>query len=90
MSVHRFLVTGLEPTGIRLGVVTGLYAHWIEARDNQHGTLTWLVTVLDSHGERFLEAARRVGATVEEIEGADDTERYLLRVGEPGTGWAEP
>lgn len=45
------------------------------------------MTCFDEHASGFLEAARNTGVTVEEIEGAGDGERYLLLVGDPGTGW---
>ena len=89
MSVHRFLVTASVDDRMKAWLNTCAYANWIEGRENRHGSETWMVTVLGEHAEHFLEVARQVNATVEEIEGADDTERYLLRVGEPGSGWAE-
>jgi hypothetical protein len=75
---------------MRMGVATGMYANWLEARDNRHQTLTWLVTVFGEHADYFLEVVRQMDATVEELEGGGDTERYVLRVGDSGTGWAEP
>lgn len=88
MSVCRFLVTVPEENRLKLWVATA-YGNWLEGRENRHQSETWLVTVFGENSEHFLKAARAVGATVEEIEGGGETERYLLRVGEPGTGWAE-
>jgi hypothetical protein len=90
MSVHRFLVTGSDAARMTMWAQTCLYTNWIEGRPNQRGGETWLVTVWAEQVEsvdHFLDAARDVSATVEEIEGAGDEERYLLRVGSPGTGW---
>jgi hypothetical protein len=68
-----------------------IYGNWLDGRKNAHGTETWHVMVLDEHLDHFLEVARAVdGVTVEEIEGAGETESYALRVGEPGTGWVAP
>jgi hypothetical protein len=86
MSVHRFLVTA--PIGERMDMwaVTAIFANWIEGRGPEDRE-TWLVTCFDEHAQGFLEAGRRSGVTVEEVEGAGDDERYVMRVGEPGTGW---
>jgi hypothetical protein len=89
MSVRRFLVTASEGDRIAMWEAVGPYSNWIEGRLRARGGETWLVTVFGEDANRFLEIARRVGATVEEIEGGGDDERYLLRVGEPGSGWAE-
>jgi hypothetical protein len=85
-GVHRFLVTA--PIGERMDMwaVTGAFANWIEGRGPEDRE-TWLVTCFDEHASGFLEAARNTGVTVEEIEGAGDDERYLLLVGDSGTGW---
>lgn len=74
-----------------LWAASSLYANWLEGRENRHGSKTWLVTVFDEHAGHFLDAARAISApvTVELIDSADDTERYMLEVGKPGTGWAE-
>ena len=91
--VRRYLVTADVRPRIEVHLYTGMYANWIEGRAAPGATKdndreTWLVTVYGEHADNFLNAARGVpGVTVEEIEGADDTETYLLRVGEPGTGW---
>jgi hypothetical protein len=86
VSVHRFLVTAPADRKMDLWIATGAVANWLEGRPNGDRE-TWLVTVFDSHGPAFLDAARQIGVTVEEIEGGGETEAYILRVGEPGTGW---
>ena len=86
MTVHRYLFTAPLSERMDTWAATAMFANWIEGRgpgDRQ----TWLVTVFDDRAHIFLEAARLVGATVEEIEGAGDGEQYILRVGKPGTGW---
>lgn len=91
-GVHRFLVTAPDDPRIDMWYATAAYANWLDGRDNERlgdGYETWLVTVFGEHEEHFVTAARAVGVTVEEIEGGGDTERYVLRVGEPGTGWTE-
>lgn len=90
MSVHRLLVTASVEDRMRMWVAVGPYSNWIDGRSNRHGTETWLVTVLGEHVEYFLDVARRVPVTVEEVEDAGDDERYRLVIGEPGTGWGEP
>ncbi len=88
-DVHTYLFTGPLSARMDTWAATGMFTNWIEGRgpdDRQ----TWLVTCFDDRAHSFLEAARLVGATVEEIEGAGDDERYVLRVGEPGTGWSPP
>jgi sarcosine oxidase delta subunit len=90
MAVHRYLVTAQAGPKMDMWADTGAFANWITGRDNPSGneTETWLVTVYAENSEAFLTAARDARVTVEEIQGSDDTEQYLLRVGEPGTGWA--
>jgi hypothetical protein len=87
MTVHRFLVTAEAGPKMDMWSRTGAFANWLDGRDNPRGGETWLVTVYAENGDEFLDAARDTGVTVEEIESSDDTEHYLLRVGEPGTGW---
>jgi hypothetical protein len=88
MGVHAFLVTGDNETRRAMWQITATYANWLEGRGRpERPGETWQVMVFDEQAEHFLSAARRVGATVEEIDGAGDDERYVLRVGEPGTGW---
>lgn len=88
MTVHRFLVTADVDPRLQVWAQTAPYANWIEGRENKRGGDTFLVTVFAAQGEDFLSAARdHSGVTVEEIEGAGDTETYVLRVGEEGTGW---
>ena len=65
---------------------TAMFANWIEGRAKGDRE-TWLVTCYDEHSGGFLQAARNVGVTVEEIEGGGDDESYVLVVGEPGSGW---
>ncbi len=85
-GVHRYLITAPVDLKMDLWVATGMFANWLEGRQNG-GRETWLATVFDQHSEGFLTAARNVGVTIEEIEGGGDTESYRLLVGEPGTGW---
>lgn len=87
MNVHRYLVTAPDGPRMDMWTATGMYANWIEGRENKSRGETWLVTVFGEHTEHFLEAGRATGVTVEEIEGGGETERYILCVGEPGTGW---
>jgi hypothetical protein len=87
MSVARYLVTATDEQKWQMWEQTAAVANWIEGRPNPRGGETWLVTVFGEHAEDVLDIARAVGATVEEIQGAGDTEAYELRVGEPGTGW---
>jgi hypothetical protein len=89
-GVRSFLITtDNERDRLAFWMHMAAYANWIEGRTNRHGTDTWLITVLESHGERFLKTAERDGhVTVEEIVFRDDTEHYELRVGEEETGWA--
>lgn len=90
MSVHRFLVTAEEGPKFDFWPHTAMYANWIDGRENPRGGETWLVTVFGEDVDRFLTAARTAsGVTVEEIDYVGADERYVLRVGEPGTGWAE-
>lgn len=86
MAVHRYLVTANDAQKWHLWQATAAAANWIDGRTHDRSE-TWLVTVYGEHTAAFLEAARAAGATVEEIQGAGDTETYELRVGEPGTGW---
>ncbi len=85
-GVHRFLVTASADLKMDTWAATGMFSNWLEGRDNGDRE-TWLVTVFAADGESFLQAARNVGVTVEEIEGGGESESYILRVGEPGTGW---
>jgi hypothetical protein len=87
-GVGRFLVTTSTDLKMAFWAATGAFSNWLEGRA-QYGNdyETWLVTVFKEDEAAFLDAARHVGVTVEEIEGAGDTETYLLRVGEPGSGW---
>jgi hypothetical protein len=88
MSVARYLVTATDEQKWALWEQTAAVANWIEGRRHSGGGReTWLVTVYGEHATTVLDIARAVGATVEEIQGAGDTETYELRVGEPGTGW---
>ncbi len=84
--VHRYLVTATVDLKMDTWAVTGMFANWIEGRENGDRE-TWLVTVFDRDSSSFLDAARNIGVTVEEIEGADDTESYTMVVGELGSGW---
>lgn len=89
MSVHRFLVTGSISQRMATWEATGLYANWIEGRGPQEHE-TWLVTCMGEHGEYFLAAARATGVTLQEVEGAGDTETYPYLIGAPGSGWETP
>lgn len=87
--VHGFLVTAPENERINLWANTAVYANWLDGRENAAGTETWHVMVFDEHAADFLGIATDIqGLTVEEIEGAGDTETYILVAGVPGTGWA--
>lgn len=89
MTVRRFLVTGEDDQRIAAWEPTAGYANWIEGRraPGRAAAETWLVTCYAEHGAPFLAHAKAAGVTVEEIEGADDSESYTLLVGEPGSGW---
>lgn len=86
MSMHRFLVTA--PLGLRMDTwaATAMFTNWIEGRGPMDRE-TWLVMCPGEFSDAFLTAARQTGVTVEEVEGAGDSERYVLLVGEPGSGW---
>ncbi len=88
-GVRRFLITA--PTALRMDAwaATGMFANWLEGRGPEDRE-TWLVTCFGEHAHSFLDAARNIGVTVEEIEDAGDDERYVMLVGEPGTGWQGP
>lgn len=87
MSVRRLLFTSSLGSRMDVWAATGTFANWIEGRGPEERQ-TWLVTVFGEHADVFLEAAvQRSDVTVEEIEGADETERYVLLAGESGTGW---
>jgi hypothetical protein len=87
VSVRRFLVTAPDQVRMAVWVRTAAYANWLEGRPNRHQSETWLVTVFGEHAEHFLDSARVLSATVEEVEGAGDDERYVLLIGESGTSW---
>lgn len=87
MTVHRFLITASDGPRIDVWAATADYSNWLEGRDNRDRE-TWLVMVMGADAQRFLTAARMAGATVEELIIDSDTERYELRVGAAGTGWA--
>lgn len=93
MAVRFLLVTAPSTRGrLTLWMATSLYANWIEGRPHprREGIETWKVTVIDgAHATALLDVAGRLGATVEEIDGADEDETYRLLVGTPGSGWAE-
>ncbi|MEV6791276.1 hypothetical protein AB0M87_04575 [Streptomyces sp. NPDC051320] len=87
MTVHRFLATA--PVGPRMDMwaATAACANWLEGRENGDRGETWLVMVPSDHAEDFVTAGAAAGVTVEEIQGDGDEENYVLRAGEPGTGW---
>jgi hypothetical protein len=86
-SVHAYLVTTPPDEHMGLWAATATTSNWIKSRPGKNG-VTWQVMVPGDSGPQFLDAARRLGdITVEEIEGAGDEERFVLLVGEPGTGW---
>jgi hypothetical protein len=84
-NVHGYLVTGDEGKRWDHWTVTCAYANWLETRGE-----TAHVMCFDDTREHFLEAARRLGLTVQVIEGAGDDESYRLLIGGEGTGWAPP
>lgn len=89
-GVHSYLVTAPPGEHMGLWAATATVTNWIEGRAGRNGT-TWQVMVMGGNGPAFLEVARKLGGiTVEEIEGAGDEERFVLVVGEPGTGWTAP
>lgn len=90
MALRRLLVTADDQTRLALWLPLATVANWIEGRPHPRrpGVETWSVTVFDPDTDLLLEAARRAGATVEEIDGADDDETYRLLVGTAGSGWA--
>lgn len=87
--MHRYLVTGDDAQRMNAWTPTAGYANWIEGRRTPGAATreTWLVTCYAGHAKAFLRAAEAAGVTVEEIDGAGDTEEYRLVVGEPGSGW---
>lgn len=87
MSVRRFLVTASPGSRMDAWAATAPISNWLEGRGPEERE-TWLVMCPGEHADYFLTAARqRADVTVEEIEGAGDSERYTLLAGEPGTGW---
>ena len=90
MPVRSYLATSEIGPRMDMWAATAMVANWIEGRRGKGDRETWLVTCFDEHRDGFLEAARKTGVTLEEIEGSGDEERYLLLVGEPGTGWQRP
>lgn len=89
-GVHAFLVTTPPDEHFGLWAATATVSNWIESRTGRNG-VTWQVMVMGENGPAFLDVARQLGdITVEEIEGADGGERFVLLVGEPGTGWTAP
>jgi hypothetical protein len=86
-GVHAYLVTTPPGEHMDLWAATATVANWIERRVGRNGA-TWQVMVIGDAGPQFLDIARKLGGiTVEEIEGSGDDERFVLLVGEPGTGW---
>jgi hypothetical protein len=85
-GVHRFLVTAPDDLKMNTWAATRMFSNWVEGRENGSRE-TWLVTVYAAHAESFLETARNIGVTVEEIKGGGESQSYVLRVGEPGSGW---
>jgi hypothetical protein len=89
-GVHAYLVTTPQDEHFGLWVATATTSNWIESRLGKNG-VTWQVMVPGECAPQFLDAARKLGGiTVEEIEVAGGDERFVLLVGEPGTGWAPP
>lgn len=89
-GVHAYLVTTPPDEHFGLWAATATVANWIGSCAGRNGT-TWQVMVMGDSGPAFLEAARKLGGiTVEEVEGAGEGERFVLLVGEPGTGWKAP
>ncbi len=87
MSVRRFLVTASPGSRMDVWAATAPVSNWLDGRGPEERA-TWLVMCPGEHAEYFLAAARqRADVTVEELEGAGDSEQYTLLVGEPGTGW---
>jgi hypothetical protein len=83
---RRYLLT--IPDSVRMST-------WLPALDaypmmlhatGADGRVTWATRIRAADAAGFLEAAERLGVTVEEIVGAGVHEAYELRVGEPGTG----
>jgi len=90
-GVHRYLVTASDDERrLTMWRCTAIYANWLDGRENPRGGETWLVTVFADKRQQFLDSARAVHVTVEEIHGGGDDETYELQVGEPGTGWQAP
>ncbi len=86
-GVHAYLVTTPPGEHMDLWAATALVSNWIESRAGANG-VTWQVMVIADGAPHFLDAARELGGiTVEEIEGAGDDERYVMLVGESGSGW---
>lgn len=86
VTVHRYLVTGDEDQRMDTWSPTAGYTNWIEGSENGNRE-TWLVTCYAEHAKAFLRDAEAAGVTVEQINGAGDTETYTLVIGNPGSGW---
>ena len=86
-GVRRFLVTASLDDRMDVWAATAAFSNWLEGRGPEDRE-TWLVTCPGEYSAAFLAAAQaRPAATVEEIEGAGDSERYVMLAGEPGSGW---
>jgi hypothetical protein len=66
VTVRRFLGTAPVDRKMLTCAATGMFANWLEGRENGDRE-TWLVTVFDEDAEAFLDTARNIGVTVEEI-----------------------
>ncbi len=88
-GVHRYLLTAPADLNMDTWAVTAMFTNWIEGRSNDDRE-TWLVTCFDDRSHSFLAAAENIGVTIEEIEGAGDSETYRMVIGAPGSGWQQP
>lgn len=85
----QYLVTASFNQRMDMWAATATFSNWFEGRGPQDRQ-TWLVACVADCADAFLGVARQLGVTVEAIEGSGDDERYVLLVGEPGTGWTPP
>jgi hypothetical protein len=88
MTVHRLLITARTELRVDLWAATCEFSNWLEGRENGD-RVTWLTIVYDGDLPVFLDAAEKLGVTVDEVDGAGETESYRTLVGAPGTGWRD-
>jgi hypothetical protein len=85
-GVRAFLVTAEIGLRMDMWAAVASFTNWVDGRGPVTRE-TWQVMCPGNYAEGFLDIARTLGVTVEGIEGSGDDERYVMLVGEPGSGW---